>query len=78
MDTRCGRTALSVQVLVMKVYNTENESVRTQLYKMEERIVLPLDLRLIKNLASLPNVQVQNIVFDLLRDEFNLWLGRTA
>jgi hypothetical protein len=62
----------------MKVYNTENESVRTQLYKMEERIVLPLDLRLIKNLASLPNVQVQNIVFDLLRDEFNLWLGRTA
>ena len=78
MDTRCGRTALSVQVLVMKVYNTENESVRTQLYKMEERIVLPLDLRLIKNLASLPNVQVQNIVFDLLRDEFNLWLGITA
>ncbi len=59
MDTPCGRIGLNVLVLVTKVFSTENDNVLTQLLNTEEKIVLPLGLRLIGDLASLLNAQVQ-------------------
>ena len=58
MGTQCGQTGLSVQVLVMMVFSTENVSVPIQLLNMAGKIVSRLDLRLIEDLASLSNVQV--------------------
>ena len=59
MDTPCGRIGLNVLVLVTKVFSTENDNVLTQPPNTEEKIVLPLGLRLIGDLASLLNAQVQ-------------------